>query len=418
VARMDRLERALELDLGMNSRGCLRRGWTGWNGVWSWTVKEFSRLPAKRMDRLELALEPNLGRNFRGCLWRGWTGWNGLWNWIWAGIFEAACGKDGQAGMGTVAKSGKEFPRLPVARMDKLERALELDLGRNSRGCLRRGWLGWKGIWSWIWEGVLEAACGEDGQAGTGSGAGSGQEFSRLPAGRMDRLEQVLELDLGRSSRSCLRRGWTGWNWLWTWIWEGIFEVACGEDGQAGTGSGAGSGKEFSRLPVERLDWLHRALEPTLGRRSRGCLRKGWTGLNGVWSWIWEGILEAVCGEDGQAGTSSGAGSEQELSRLPAERMDRLELALEPVLGRNSQGCLRKGWTGWTGVWNWIWAGIFEAACGKDGQAGTGSGTGSGNEFSRLPAERMDRLERALELDLGRNSRSCLRRGLTGWNGL
>jgi hypothetical protein len=97
--------------------------------------------------------------------------------------------------------------------MDRLELALELDLGNNSRGCLRRGWTGWNGLWSWIWEGILEAACGEDGQAGTGSGAGSGKEFLRLLAKRMDRLERALELD-----------------------WEGILEAACEEDREAGTG--------------------------------------------------------------------------------------------------------------------------------------------------------------------------------------
>ena len=36
---MDRLEQALELDLGRTSRGCLRRGWAGWNGLWSWVRK-------------------------------------------------------------------------------------------------------------------------------------------------------------------------------------------------------------------------------------------------------------------------------------------------------------------------------------------------------------------------------------------
>jgi hypothetical protein len=81
--------------------------------------------------------------------------------------------------------------------MDRLELALELDLGRNSRGCLRRGWTGWKRLWSWIWEGILEAACEEDGQAVAGFGAGSGKAFSRLPAKRMDSLELALELDLG-----------------------------------------------------------------------------------------------------------------------------------------------------------------------------------------------------------------------------
>jgi hypothetical protein len=141
--------------------------------------------------------------------------------------------------------------------MDRLELALELDLGRNSRGCLRRGWTGWKRLW--IWEGILEGACEEDGQTRTGSGAGSGTEFSRLPAKRMDRLERALELDLGRKSRGCLRRGWTGWKRLW--IWEGILEAACGEDGQTRTGSGAGSGKEFSRLPAKRIDRLELALE-------------------------------------------------------------------------------------------------------------------------------------------------------------
>jgi len=70
-----------------------------------------------------------------------------------------------------------------------------------------KGWTGWNGLWSWSWEGMLEAACGEDGQAGTGSGAGFGKEFQRLAAERMDRLELVLELDLGRNSRGCLQRG-------------------------------------------------------------------------------------------------------------------------------------------------------------------------------------------------------------------
>jgi hypothetical protein len=201
--------------------------------------------------------------------------------------------------------------RLLAKRMDRLELALELDLGRNSRGCLRRGWTGWN--WLWTQEGILEAACEEDGQAGTGSGAGSGKEFLRLPAKRMDRLELALELDLGRNSRGCLRRGWTGWNGLWSWI-----------------------GKEFSRLPAKRMDRLELALELDLGRNSRGCLRRGWTGWNWLWSWIWEIILEAACGEAGQAGTGFGAGSGKEFLRLPAERMGRLELVLELDLGRNS----------------------------------------------------------------------------------
>ena len=108
----------------------------------------------------------------------------------------AACGEDEQAGLGSRVGTRKEFLRLLAKRMDKLHLALELDLGRNSCGCLRS----WNGLWSWIWAGILEAACGEDGQAGTGSGAGSGKEFSRLPAERMDRLELALELDLVRSS--------------------------------------------------------------------------------------------------------------------------------------------------------------------------------------------------------------------------
>ena len=48
---------------------------------------------------------------------------------------------------------------------------------------------------------MLEAACGEDGQAGTGFGAGPGKEFSRLLAERMQKLELALDLDLGRNSR-------------------------------------------------------------------------------------------------------------------------------------------------------------------------------------------------------------------------
>jgi hypothetical protein len=112
-------------------------------------VKEFLRLAAERMDRLELALELALGRNSRGWLRKEWTGWNWLWHWLWEGILEAGCGEDGQAGTGS---------------------------------------------------GILEAACGEDGQAGIGSGAGSGKEFSKLAAERMDKLELVLELDLGRNS--------------------------------------------------------------------------------------------------------------------------------------------------------------------------------------------------------------------------
>jgi hypothetical protein len=255
--------------------------------------------------------------------------------------------------------------------MGRLE--LALDPGRNSGGCLRRGWAGWNWLWSWIWEGILEAACEEDGQAGIGSGAGSGKEFLRLPAERLDRLE--LALDPGRNSGGCLRRGWAGWNWLWSWIWEGIFEAACEEDGQAGIGSGAGSGKEFQRLPAERLGRLELALDP--GRNSEGCLRRGWAGWNWLWSWIWEGILEAACGEDGQAGTGSGSG--KEFWRLLAKRMGRLELALELDLGRNSRGCLRRGWTGWNWLWSWIWEGILEAACGEAGQVGIGFG--SGKEF-------------------------------------
>jgi hypothetical protein len=111
-----------------------------------------------------------------------------------------ACGEDEQAGLGYRVGTRKEFLRLPAKRMDKLHLALELDLGRNSCGCLRKGWTSWNGLWSWNWAGILEAACGEDGQAGTGSGAGSGKEFSRLPAERMDRLELALYLDLVRSS--------------------------------------------------------------------------------------------------------------------------------------------------------------------------------------------------------------------------
>ena len=99
------------------------------------------------------------------------------------------------------------------------------------------------GLWNWLWGGLLKDGCGEDGKAGIGSGTKSGKEFSRLAAERMDRLELALELDLGRTSRGCLRRGWTGWNRLWSWIWEGLLEAACEEDGQAGTGSGAGSGR-------------------------------------------------------------------------------------------------------------------------------------------------------------------------------
>jgi hypothetical protein len=176
-------------------------------------------------------------------------------------------------------------------------------------------------------------------RAVTGSGIGFGMEFQRLAAERMDRLELALEQDLGRNSGGCLRRGWTGWNSLWSWIWEGILEAACGEAGQAGSGSG--SGKEFWRVPVKRMGRLELALELDLGRNSRGCLRRGWTGWNGLWSWIWEGSLEAACGEAGQAGSGSGSG--KEFLRLPAERMGRLELALELDLGRNSRGCLRRG---------------------------------------------------------------------------
>ena len=61
---------------------------------------------------------------------------------------------------------------------------------------------------------MLEAGCEEDGGAGPSSGAGSGQEFSRLVAKRMERLERALELDL-----------------------VGIFVTGCDEDRMAGVGS-------------------------------------------------------------------------------------------------------------------------------------------------------------------------------------
>ncbi len=98
-------------------------------------------------------------------------------------------------------------------------------MDQNSKAPPRYG-----GLWSWLWDGILKAGCGQDGQAGIGSGAGSGKEFSRLPAENMDRLELALELDLGRNSRGCLRRGWAGWKR--PWIREGILEAACEEDGQ------------------------------------------------------------------------------------------------------------------------------------------------------------------------------------------
>jgi hypothetical protein len=157
-------------------------------------------------------------------------------------------------------------------------------------------------------------ACGEDEQAGLGYRVGTRKEFLRLPAKRMDKLHLALELDLGRNSCGCLRRGWTGWNWLWNQVWEGILEAGCGEDGQASLGSGAGSGKEFSRLPAKRMDRLELALELDLRRNSRR-----------------------------QAGIGVGAGSRQEFERLLAERMDRLELAPEHDLRRHSCGCLRRG---------------------------------------------------------------------------
>ena len=228
--------------------------------------------------------------------------------------------------------------------MDRQELALEFDLGRNSRVCLRQGW----------------TSC-------NGPGAGSGKEFSRLPAERMYTGWNGPGTGSGTEfSRLAAERMYTGWN-----------------------GPGAGSGKEFSRLAAERT----------------------YTGWHGAWSWIWERILEAACGEDGQAGTGPGAGSGKEFSRRPAERMDRLARGLELDLGRNSRGCLRRGWTCWHGAWFWIWERILEAACGEDGQAGTGSGAvevargedgqagtgpgaGAGEEFLRLPAEMMDRLER------------------------
>jgi hypothetical protein len=43
-----------------------------------------------------------------------------------------------------------------------------------------------------IWERILEAACGEDGQAGIGSGFGFAKGFLRLAAKRMDRLDLSL----------------------------------------------------------------------------------------------------------------------------------------------------------------------------------------------------------------------------------
>jgi hypothetical protein len=118
----------------------------------------------------------------------------------------------------------KDFSRLPAERMDRLELALELDLGRTSRGCLRRGWTGWNWLWSWIWEGLLEAACEEHGQDGLVSGAGLGQEFSRLPAKRMERLRQALELDQGKDSRGWLRRASRGWDRIRT----GTFRIRFG----------------------------------------------------------------------------------------------------------------------------------------------------------------------------------------------
>jgi hypothetical protein len=33
------------------------------------------------------------------------------------------------------------------------------------------------GLWNWLWGGLLKDGCGEDGQAGIGSGAGSGKDF-------------------------------------------------------------------------------------------------------------------------------------------------------------------------------------------------------------------------------------------------
>jgi hypothetical protein len=179
-------------------------------------------------------------------------------------------------------------------------------------------------------------------------------EFSRLTAERMDRLELALEPSLGRNSRGWLRRGWTSWNGLWSWIWAGILEAACGED-------------------VHRLErawnWIwDRILEAGCGEDVHR--------LERAWNWIWERILEAGCGED----------------------VHRLARSLELDLGQNSRGGLRRGWTGWHGAWSWIWERILEAACGEDGHAGTGLGSGSGKEFSRLLAERMGRLERALEL--------------------
>ena len=156
------------------------------------------------------------------------------------------------------------------------------------------------------------------------------------------------------NSRGWLWKGWTGWNGLWSW--EGILEAACEEDGQAGAGPGAGSGKEFSKLP-------------------------GWSGWNWLWHCIWERILEAACEEDGVAGTGSGAGAGKEFSRLAVGRMERLERALDLVRGRNSRGCLRRGWTGWDWFWHWSWEGILEAACEDDGKAGTGPGAGSRQGF-------------------------------------
>jgi len=138
----------------------------------------------------------------------------------------------------------------------------------------------------------------------------------------MDRLEQALELDLGRNSRSCL-------------------------DGQAGIGSGIASGKEFSRLPAKRMEWLERALELELGRNSRGWLWGGWRGWNGLWIWFGEGILEAACEEDGQAGIGSGIGAGKEFSKLPAKMMERLEQALELDQGKDSRGWLCRASRGW-----------------------------------------------------------------------
>ena len=101
-----------------------------------------------------------------------------------------------------------------------------------------------------------------------------------------------------------------------------MFEAGCEEDGEAGTSSGAGG-----------------------------------------WKWICEEILEAGCGEDGGAGTDSGIEFGKACSRLSAKRMEKLGLALELDLGRNSRGRLRRGWRGWTGLWSWIWEGILEVGC-------------------------------------------------------